>query len=315
MVRTGPSAAAPGSAEVSAVVRRRSARGQVADGGAASSPGGDQDGAVGVLAEEGEGVVGDVGPAQPAPAQGGVLAAQPGERGVRRQRVVGPSRRGRCHGIGRRESSPSTPSSPISSPANTIGTPGRVNCRPAATRCTAPRRRRRCGSGRCRASRGCSTTWSVARQPSGPASRAGARTTAPRPRRAPGPAGRTPAPGSRGRAATTRPARRSRSSSSCRASRRRRGRRTRRGCARRSPARRGARSGGAAYRAGDVVVDVDRHRGGRSCWRRRSASRRGRRAAAASAPRPSPGPSTIAARSAGSSWLNLGSVSWPIQPS
>ena len=52
-------------------------------------------------------------------------------------RVVRSQSSGRCHGIVRRESSPLTPSSPISSPAKSIGTPGRVNCRPAATRCTA----------------------------------------------------------------------------------------------------------------------------------------------------------------------------------
>ena len=37
----------------------------------------------------------------------------------------------------RRESSPSMPSRPSSSPAKTIGTPGSVNCRPTATWCRA----------------------------------------------------------------------------------------------------------------------------------------------------------------------------------
>ena len=49
------------------------------------------------------------------------------------EQLVGPSVSGASHGIVRRASSPHSPSSPSSSPAKTIGTPGVVICRPTPT--------------------------------------------------------------------------------------------------------------------------------------------------------------------------------------
>ena len=73
-----------------------------------------------------------------------------------------------CHGIGARRPRPSPPVRPTSSPANIIGAPGRSRAarRPPPP---GPGRPRRCGSGRCRASRAAST--SASRPPRHPARR------------------------------------------------------------------------------------------------------------------------------------------------
>ena len=87
------------------------------------------------LAQVGDRVVVDVRVADPAPRERRARAAQvrAGARYAVEERGVPVP--GRSHGIVRRASSPHAPSSPSSSPAKTIGTPGVVICRPTPTRC------------------------------------------------------------------------------------------------------------------------------------------------------------------------------------